>query len=446
LQPLTPTLPELKGMPVDTNTRRRRQSSAKLSLSSTGNKPARKAVKRKGNNIMAEQHPSMSWILTNAILYVLSGVTQPILMAYASHAGLANPKCQLYMLFYYIGPALAGFSLSCSPRKKRKIDKQKSDSSMQQLLSQDDQKNRYNAQDDNSVDVLSNNHNDVEEEEEYWPQGTLLIKASGIAIFDIFAQSMVYTGNNLAGPTVFAIIYSSVTIWAAIFSRVLLSRSLVKLQWAGICLVVLGLALTAVDSKAVGKNAFVGACLILVGSSFHGLTYVMCEKIMTPSPINTVNSSKEPEHLSVRANCAVQGIVAMLAFLLWQIVYTLPRLEPLILAPMRESGTTVLYALFILGTITISNFVHSLTFFVTLKYFPGGATSAGVLKGLQAVLVFAAGACFLCGRWGSRQMCWSNSKFVSLVIVVSGIMMYGAFTEKKDKIRPSTCNEDVDIL
>ena len=30
-----------------------------------------------------------------------------------------------------------------------------------------------------------------------------------IAIFDIFAQSMVYTGNNLAGPTVFAIIYSS---------------------------------------------------------------------------------------------------------------------------------------------------------------------------------------------------------------------------------------------
>jgi hypothetical protein len=40
-------------------------------------------------------------------------------------------------------------------------------------------------------------------------------------------------------------------------------------------------------------------------------------------------------------------------------------------------------------------------------------------------------------------MCWSNSKFFSLVIVVSGIMMYGAFTEKKGIIRPSTvCDEE----
>ena len=434
-------------MPVDTNPRRRRQSSTQKIISSTGgNKTYLKSIKRKGNKIM-EQHPSMSWIVTNAIFYVLSGVTQPILMAYASHAGLANAKCQLYMLFYYIGPALAGFSLRCSPRKQQS----QSESSMQQLLSQDDQKKRYNAQDDNSSDSLLQNPNNIDEEEEYWPSSRkLLIKASGIALFDIFAQSMVYTGNNLAGPTVFAIIYSSVTIWAALFSRVLLSRSLVKLQWAGVCLVVLGLALTALDSKTVGKNVFLGACLIVVGSSFHGLTYVMCEKIMMPSSTESVNgndTTKEREHLSVRANCAVQGIVAMLAFLLWQIFYTLPRLEPLILAPMRETGTTALQALFILGTITVSNFVHSLTFFVTLKYFPGGATSAGVLKGLQAVLVFAAGAYFLCERWGGREMCWSNSKFASLVIVVSGIMMYGAFTEKKDIIRATTLiDEEVDIL
>jgi drug/metabolite transporter (DMT)-like permease len=446
-------------MPIDTSTltRRRRPSSAKLLLPSAGSKTPHKAGKRKANNIMTEQHPSMLWVLINAVFYVLSGVTQPIIMAYASHAGLANPKCQLYMLFYYIGPALAAFTLRCSPRKKRKSveepsHKQTSDSLMQQLLSNDDRKKRYNAQDDASFDVSSNKQNDMDEEEEHWPSRTLLLKASGIGIFDIFAQSTVYTGNNLAGPTVFAIIYSSVTIWAALFSRMLLSRSLVKLQWFGVCLVVLGLALAAMDSKTVGKNVFAGACLILVGSSFHGLTYVMSEKIMTPSPITTNSSganhaAKEPEHLSIRANCAVQGIVATLAVLLWQIFYTLPRLEPLVLAPMRESGTTALHALFILVTITMANLVHSLTFYVTLRHFPGGATSAGVLKGLQAVLVFAASAYLLCEKWGGRETCWSNSKFVSLVIVVSGIMMYGAFTEKKGKIRQSSfCDEDVDIL
>jgi hypothetical protein len=45
--------------------------------------------------------------------------------------------------------------------------------------------------------------------ERYWPSSPhLLYHASYIAIFDILAQSLVYTGNNYAGPTIFAIIYS----------------------------------------------------------------------------------------------------------------------------------------------------------------------------------------------------------------------------------------------
>ncbi len=429
-------------MPItDVNTRRRRLSSAKTLVST-------KRKKADHTTMMDKPHPSPSWVLTNALFYVMSGVTQPILMAYASHAGLANPKAQLYMLFYYIGPALAAFSLRCRCSNK----KAKANEETTQLLSKKLQTKRYsnnNTQDDASINISSSsliqNDGDAEEEEEHWPSTVLLTKASGIAIFDIFAQSMVYTGNNLAGPTVFAIIYSSVTIWAAIFSRVLLSRSLVVFQWAGVCLVVVGLALTAIDSKTVGKNVFAGAILILVGSSFHGLTYVMSERIMTPSPIirSVSGIHKEPEHLSIKANCAVQGIVAMVVFLLWQIFYTLPRIEPLILVPMREAGTTALHALIILVTITLANYVHSITFYVTLRHFPGGATSAGVLKGLQAVLVFAVSAMILCERWGGNEMCWSNSKGISLVVVVSGIMIYGTFTEKKGNMKERRKEEEI---
>ena len=103
----------------------------------------------------------------------------------------------------------------------------------------------------------------------------------------------------------------------------------------GIFLVVVGLSLTALDSHHVGKNIFAGALLIIVGSSFHGLTYVMSEMIMTTpvssSSLTTTTTTKtapphsdetaatkninqpEPDHLSVRANCAIQGIVATLA-------------------------------------------------------------------------------------------------------------------------------------
>ena len=55
--------------------------------------------------------------------------------------------------------------------------------------------------------------------ERYWPSRPLLVynKASCIALFDIFALSMVYAGSNLAGPTISSIIYSSVTMmWAAL--------------------------------------------------------------------------------------------------------------------------------------------------------------------------------------------------------------------------------------
>lgn len=286
-----------------------------------------------------------------------------------------------------------------------------------------------------------------------------------------------FKGNNLAGPTIFAIIYSSVTIWAAIYSNVLLSRTLNCYQWMGVSLVVLGLSLTAMDSLSSGENVFVGACLILVGSSGHGLVYVLSEKVMIPPPsaessgntivdeattiaITTTAGSKtespkptqssnigdqlqtlftplkrktkaEPKHISVRANCAIQGTVATVTLLLWQLVYTLPRFDSLILAPMHDAGTSSLEALWILSSIALANLLHSVTFFQTLKFFPGGATSAGVLKGLQAVMVFVASSVLLCGRWGGLEMCWSGSKFLSLIVVVGGIFLYATSTDLK---------------
>ena len=194
-----------------------------------------------------------------------------------------------------------------------------------------------------------------------------------------------------------------------------------KLQWMGVILVVIGLSLTASDTKKVGERVFFGAMLILVGSSFHGLTYVLSERIMTAAH----------ERISIRANCAVQGMVATIVLLIWQIFYTWPRRYELILQPMNEVGTSYIQAMVILTMIALANTLHSVTFYTTLKHCPGGSTSAGVLKGLQAVLVFLASSLILCGHMGGIEMCWSLEKFISLVVVVGGILVYGAFTETK---------------
>ena len=143
-----------------------------------------------------EQHTS---VMVNAVLYVLSGVTQPILMAYAHHAGLASPRAQLYMLFYYIGPASVAFSLSC-PKKKGQ-----SKSTTIANDSNDTQQLVYNgggtSSSYGSTSVITNNHDggeyDIEDEERVWPSSrSLILKASAIALFDIFAQSMTYTGED----------------------------------------------------------------------------------------------------------------------------------------------------------------------------------------------------------------------------------------------------------
>jgi hypothetical protein len=194
------------------------------------------------------------------------------------------------------------------------------------------------------------------------------------------------------------------------------------------------------------------------------MTYVLSEMVMTSSlpnqstetdsilPSSEENSKKTVtgettmrfprlrlEPISVRANCAIQGLVACLVFLLWQLLYTLPRFESLILAEMKSSGTTLIQALMILTLISLSNLLHSVTFYQTLKDFPGGATSAGVLKGLQAVLVFLVSSVLLCGRIGGLEMCWTQTKLLSLMVVVFGILLYGISTTSK--MEKEICNQ-----
>lgn len=256
---------------------------------------------RQTSNETDADEPAAAATIAFASFYVLSGATQPLLMTLAKESGLADPKCQLYMLFYYLGPA----SVLCC--------------------------------------LLSN-------KDTVWPSPRVLCKASCIAVFDFTAQALNYTGSAMAGPTLFAIIYSSVTVWTAIFSWIFLSRRLNNWQWLGIFIVFAGLAITSLDSVAMGREVFIGSCLVTIGSMIHALTYVASEAVMT----------KGEETLSVQENCAIQGIVSCGALLSWQLIYTRPRFHELILEPMEASHTSYLKAISILFSFTLANLVSGL--------------------------------------------------------------------------------------
>ena len=329
--------------------------------------------------------PNMALTSTYAALYVLSGCSQPMLMTLCKNAGLADSTTQIYMMFYYLGPALVILPL---------------------LLRWD----------------KSAPHQDP------WPPFNIMLKACGIALWDIVSATLNYTGAGLAGPTIFAIVYSSVTIWTAIFSYFCLQRQMNIWQWLAVCIVFGGLTLTTTDSLDLGHDVVKGLVLVLVGSMMHALAYVMSESIMTLGPTP----------LSIQHNCAFQGIVAFTCFLVWQLVYTLPRFTEKILQPMQEANTTISIALTILLSFAMANLVHALTYFHTLRHYPGGATSAGVMKGLQAVLVFVFTDLIYCGRLGGEEMCFTRGKFLSLVTVTSGVIGYGIATELQQRTSSST--------
>mmetsp|Transcript_4871 Transcript_4871/g.6308 ORF Transcript_4871/g.6308 Transcript_4871/m.6308 type:complete len:382 (+) Transcript_4871:149-1294(+) len=338
---------------------------------------------------------SPSHALTVAAIYVLSGASRPLLMIQVLSAGIADPTCQLYMLFYYIGPAMVTFSLCCPSTNTSSTGTRSSTNSL----------SASSPEESNSTAGTGTTSN-------------LILKASSIAIIDIMAQAMNYTGSTMAGPTIFAIIYSSVTIWTAFYSNIFLKRKLNLMQWMGIVLVFLGLTITAFDSIKVGENAFHGALLILVGSSMHALTYVLSESIMTE------------QRLSLQMNCSIQGLVACFIYLLWQLIYTRNHFD-LIRIPMKQANTSTTKALVILFSLSLSNLVHATSFFYTLKYYPGGATSAGVMKGLQAVLVFVFSSVVYCRHelLIDAEMCFTWMKFISLVVVVSGVLMFAFGTD-----------------
>lgn len=115
-----------------------------------------------------------------ATIYVLSGSTQPLLMTLVKSSGLGDPSCQVYMLFYYIGPAFVTFSLCCQPRPITKINTSTRSARSTSSIGG----NPHEHGDDSSASAGSNTF-------------SLVLKACSIAVIDIFAQSMNYTGRRI---------------------------------------------------------------------------------------------------------------------------------------------------------------------------------------------------------------------------------------------------------
>ena len=286
--------------------------------------------------------------------YVLTGVLQPILIEVLTYNGACEKSTFLFLLPTYVGMTLS---------------------------------------------IVANF--------DAWNQGKIRwMRISILLLIDLGSGILCFTGLVNAGSAIFTVVYSSVTVYTALFSWLFFGRQLHYMLWSGVCLVMLGLL-----SSTFGSNMFSGAdnedvglgiLMIMVGSMFHSLYYIVSESVLKDdNPI-------APEFLGT-----FQGIFGTTVFGLWQLLYTIPRWETLIsdeIAAHKGDMTEILCTY--IGLVIV-NFIHGICLFYMLKMV--GSTTTGVLKGVISVAVFIISHFAFCSL--QQSQCFSVAKGIRVILI-----------------------------
>eukprot|EP01039_Chlorochromonas_danica_P000732 gene732-796_t len=219
-----------------------------------------------------------------------------------------------------------------------------------------------------------------------------------IALLEFFSQALILDGLMAAGSAIYTVVYSSVTVYTALLAYFFLHRHLHLMQWVGIIIVFLGLAVVSIGAKSDGSDVLYGVVLILTGSLSHASMYVV------RSLGTTIN-------------------------LVWQFVYTYPRFHQLVVEEIATHGGSVKTVLGSYLLLTILAGVHGMIFYELLGSI--GSVSTGVCKGVQSVLVFIVSHWAFCSLKASE--CFSRTKALSLLIVSLGVYLYSRFSYKPHK-------------
>ncbi|KAL1524425.1 hypothetical protein AB1Y20_019320 [Prymnesium parvum] len=237
-----------------------------------------------------------------------------------------------------------------------------------------------------------------------------------ITLCDLLGTVGTTVGLELAGSAIFGIIYSSVTVWTALFTCVILRKAQSTVKLLGIVTVVLGLCLPALDPSRNtqtqdGQNVFIGIVLTSSGTLFYALEYTLCERCY----------SLYDKPLDARQLCAMTGVWGFFFTMIWIAGYTIPHWETVVSAPVRFHHSNVWVIGLLFASHIVNNAVHNAAWFVVCEL--EGGVSTGLLMGVKAAALFFGSALFFCDEEHSEQ-CLTTYKFAATVVVLVGTGVY----------------------
>ena len=138
---------------------------------------------------------------------------------------------------------------------------------------------------------------------------------------------------------------------------------------------------------------------------------------------------KEDDPVLPEAVSALMGFAGVAVFGGWQLIYTLPRFDELVVQQIAAHGGHTGAILGAYAALTLASLVHAVTFYHLVGRI--GSVTAGVMKGCQATAVFVAAHALFCGTQPTQ--CFTPSKAWSLVLVVSGTVTYAISQLEQNK-------------
>ena len=277
---------------------------------------------------------------------------------------------------------------------------------------------------------------------------------------DLLSGMCLTYGLLLTGGAIFVVLYNSCPAWTAILSRFVLGKKLSSLQVSGVILVCIGLIVNVFGSQlqlneqekqehqglkmnddgSGVKNAsyfiIVGSAIVLLGSLLHSLMFVLSD--LTMSSLHLDCDDKKNERV-LHSSSVTGEICACCLGTLETVFMTLWVIMGITMYGFNDDNATAVnferahYHQAVIGflALILIDAVHAVCFFTLLKNL--GAVASALLKGVQAIVVVALSAMFYCPTEKSQCLTWI--KAISAIIVLSGVTGYG-FASKQLEILP----------
>lgn len=227
--------------------------------------------------------------------------------------------------------------------------------------------------------------------------------------FDFISGCSLTTGLLMVGGATFVVIYSSTTVWTALWARCW-GEKLTSGRWTGVLLISGGMILSAsgslTDAVAAGDAAatttiVLGCGALVVGTMLHAAMFVYSENAIKKAGIDLL------------LLCSSMGTLEASVLGAWN------------LSLLASQGPSLYQSTDVANSASLQQLLlHAWAFFNMLEKV--GAVSSAVMKGLQLVLVFAFSVVYFC-QFQSTQ-CFTVQKASGVAVVAAGLLVYAYST------------------